>query len=78
MAQATDQYSAVFMYYILLLILLVHQYSVDAPELPRQIIASPAQCILPLPRLLCGEVTFPKNTYGRQICFLVVVPVFTL
>lgn len=83
MAQAIDLvlYSCI----ILLHILLVHHYSADAPELPllkgtlrRQIIASPAQRVLPLPRLLCGEVTFPENTYGRQIRVLVVVPVFTL
>ena len=42
------------------------------------IAASPAQCIVPLPRLLCGEVTFPQNTYGCQISFFIVVPVFTL
>lgn len=43
-----------------------------------EIIASPAQCVLALPRLLCGEVTFSENTYGCQICLLVFVPVFSL
>lgn len=40
--------------------------------------ASPAQCVLPLPRLLRREAAFPKNTYRRQIGFFVVVPVVTL